>query len=218
METKIESLGICGIVPEDWEEGKEYRRNVLTTDYETWITYISRKAVPKGIPLGDSEYWKPICRLRTDIAAEFNQVRSDVEALKENVDSLIVDKDKLYSYIDEINKELNVLIDAVRQLTVLQFDFEFYLGFTDDYEEIINDDHKIKVEGTTVGQFTVVNDNHERNVHLVLVIDKIFGNLINRISFGGMTVPTVRTETDEYIIFTSVNLYDAGVYVVDINR
>ena len=58
MKLQIDELGFV----EDWNINRSYRKLTITTDYNTWITYISRKTVPAGIPLTDNEYWKPILK------------------------------------------------------------------------------------------------------------------------------------------------------------
>ena len=62
MKLQIDELGFVGINVEDWDINRSYRKPTITTDYNTWITYITRKNVPAGIPLTDNEYWKPILK------------------------------------------------------------------------------------------------------------------------------------------------------------
>ena len=62
MKLQIDELGFVGINVADWNINRSYRKLTIITDYSTWITYISRKNVPAGIPLTDNEYWKPILK------------------------------------------------------------------------------------------------------------------------------------------------------------
>lgn len=62
MKLQIDELGFVGINVADWNINRFYRKLTITTDYNTWITYISRKNVPAGIPLTNNEYWKPILK------------------------------------------------------------------------------------------------------------------------------------------------------------
>lgn len=62
MKLQIDELGFVGLNVEDWDINRSYRKPTITTDYNTWITYITRKNVPAGIPLTDNEYWKPILK------------------------------------------------------------------------------------------------------------------------------------------------------------
>ena len=78
MKLQIDDLGFVSINVEDWDINLPFPRLTLTTDYSTWITYISRKAVPAGTPITDIKYWKPIGRIKNDIIFDYDKFKQDV--------------------------------------------------------------------------------------------------------------------------------------------
>ena len=80
MKLQIDDLGFVSINVEDWDINRQFPRLTLTTDYSTWITYISRKAVPAGTPITDIKYWKPIGRLHKDIVFDYDKFKQEVIA------------------------------------------------------------------------------------------------------------------------------------------
>ena len=78
MKLQIDDLGFVSINVEDWDINLSFPRLTLTTDYSTWITYISRKAVPAGTPITDIKYWKPIGRLRNDIVFDYDKFKQEI--------------------------------------------------------------------------------------------------------------------------------------------
>ena len=78
MKLPIDDLGFVSINVEDWDINIPFPRLTLTTDYSTWITYISRKAVPAGTPITDIKYWKPIGRLYKDIVFDYDKFKQEV--------------------------------------------------------------------------------------------------------------------------------------------
>lgn len=80
MKLQIDDLGFVSINVEDWDINNPFPRLTLTTDYSTWITYISRKAVPAGTPITDIKYWKPIGRLHKDIVFDYDKFKQEVIA------------------------------------------------------------------------------------------------------------------------------------------
>lgn len=85
MRNQIDDLGNVGIIIEDWDVQLPFKKNTLTTDYSTWITYISRRNVPANTPITNIRYWKPIARLNKDLVIDYqnfkNKVNSQVQAL-----------------------------------------------------------------------------------------------------------------------------------------
>lgn len=80
MKLPIDDLGFVSINVEDWNINLPFPKLTLTTDYSTWITYISRKAVPAGTPITDIKYWKPIGRLYKDIVFDYDKFKQEVIA------------------------------------------------------------------------------------------------------------------------------------------
>ena len=78
MKLQIDDLGFVSINVEDWDINLSFPRLTLTTDYSTWITYISRKAVPAGTPITDIKYWKPIGRIHNDIVFDYDKFKKEV--------------------------------------------------------------------------------------------------------------------------------------------
>lgn len=78
MKLQIDDLGFVSINVEDWDINLSFPRLTLTTDYSTWITYISRKAVPAGTPITDIKYWKPISRIKNDIVFDYDKFKQDI--------------------------------------------------------------------------------------------------------------------------------------------
>ncbi len=80
MKLQLDELGHVTINVEDWDINLPFPRLTLTTDYSTWITYISRKAVPAGTPITDIKYWKPIGRIHNDIVFDYDKFKQEVIA------------------------------------------------------------------------------------------------------------------------------------------
>ena len=78
MKLQIDDLGFVSINVEDWDINRPFPRLTLTTDYSTWITYISRKAVPARTPITDIKYWKPIGRLHKDVVFDYDKFNSQI--------------------------------------------------------------------------------------------------------------------------------------------
>lgn len=89
MKLQIDGLGHVTIGVEDWDINLPFPRLTLTTDYSTWITYISRKAVPIGTPITDITYWKPIGRLHNDIVFDYQSFKDKINDDIANYASLI---------------------------------------------------------------------------------------------------------------------------------
>ena len=89
MQLNIDDLGVVGIIVEDWDITKEFKPKTLTTDYSSWITYISRKHVPANTPITDVEYWKPIARLQNDLSFDYNVFKEELTKKMYNLTLLV---------------------------------------------------------------------------------------------------------------------------------
>lgn len=89
MKLQIDDLGHVTIGVEDWDINLPFPRLTLTTDYSTWITYISRKAVPAGTPITDINYWKPIGRLKNDLVFDYQEFKDEIREDIHNYSNVI---------------------------------------------------------------------------------------------------------------------------------
>lgn len=86
MKLDIDDLGVCGVIVDDWDITKEFKPKTITTDYSSWIAYISRKAVPANTPITDTTYWKPLTRLQSQLAFNYETFKSYVESRLKTMD------------------------------------------------------------------------------------------------------------------------------------
>lgn len=112
MKLDIDDLGVVGIVVDDWDITKEFKPKTVTTDYSSWICYISRRAVPSNVPITDNYYWKPIGRLRADLAFDYNRFKENIESL---VYSFIHTSESGVAFANEFgdNRDIGVNQDAL---------------------------------------------------------------------------------------------------------
>lgn len=80
MKLEIDDLGVCGVVVDDWSIEKSFKPKTITTDYNSWICYISRRAVPANTPITDTYYWKPLTRLQAQLAFNYETFKAYVES------------------------------------------------------------------------------------------------------------------------------------------
>lgn len=89
MKQNIDDLGVCGIVVADWDITEEFKPKTITTDYSSWICYISRRPVPANTPITDTYYWKPLMRLQTELAFDYNEFKEEMTKKFDNLRLLV---------------------------------------------------------------------------------------------------------------------------------
>lgn len=197
MEKQIDVLGNVSINIADWDINEEFKARTITSDYSTWTAYISRKNVPAGTPITDTEYWKPICRLNREIASDYNTF-----------------KELLISQINELQSEIVNIISSIDQGTSVITPHVFYLGFSDSPSKIVDNAHKITGYGIPKGRYELTSNGNDK---LYIIIDKSFDYFIQKIELGGIDVPIEKRLIDNYSIFESKNNYIENTYIIDIN-
>ena len=86
MKLEIDDLGVCGVTVDDWAIEKSFKPKTITTDYSSWICYISRRAVPANTPITDTYYWKPLTRLQSQLAFNYETFKAYVESRLKTMD------------------------------------------------------------------------------------------------------------------------------------
>lgn len=78
MKTEKEELGKVSLTCNgQWSGDKFYDRLCIVHD-GFYASYISRKAVPKGIALSEEEYWQPIAKLREDVVIDHETFKKEI--------------------------------------------------------------------------------------------------------------------------------------------
>lgn len=101
MKTVVEYLGKVSITVEegDWSIDKAYDRLTLVTSEDKG--YISRTAVPKGVELSDTKYWKFL------FVSE--NVKEDVERIKQQITAIFAYLENLDGALEDIQIDVNAL-------------------------------------------------------------------------------------------------------------
>lgn len=120
MKTIIKHLGKVSITPEgDYNPDKDYDRLCLVLDKTNYISYISKKPVPKGVPLSDSNYWMMFTILKEEILLDYNKF---IELYGDKLAELdVITKNAFYfPKLDVVNMHLivNQLTTTDRTFTI----------------------------------------------------------------------------------------------------
>ena len=86
MKQNKDDLGVCGIIVDDWAIEKSFKPKTITTDYSSWIAYISRRPVPANTPITNTYYWKPLTRLQSQLAFNYETFKAYVESRLKTMD------------------------------------------------------------------------------------------------------------------------------------
>ena len=105
----IDDLGVVGIVVADWDFEKSFKPKTITTDYSTWICYISRRPVPAKTPITDNNYWKPLFSLDREIAYDY-------ESFKDYTPEYFIGEDGCDIHITANTVETNGIFEQIRFL------------------------------------------------------------------------------------------------------
>ena len=159
MKLNIDDLGVVGIIVDDWDINKEFKPKTITTDYSSWICYISRRPVPSNVPITDTYYWKPIGRLRSDLAFDYNRFKENIESL---VYSFIHTSESGVAFANEFGDNKDIGVNQFRLAKAFdkiwnkleEITGEHYRGFvlniTPPYY-IGEDSFPISIEANTLG-------------------------------------------------------------------
>lgn len=116
MKPQIENLGKVSVTVEKeyWSKNNQYDRLTIVHDTTTIASYISRKDVPAGINIDDTEYWIPLGRV-SDYLKEFvDDEKVTLSNLAESVSKALEDNrefhDDAYNDIQSLMTSFNETI------------------------------------------------------------------------------------------------------------
>ena len=100
------------IVPADpiiWDEGTSYEYLTLVASTDFGQGYVSKRDVPAGTPLTNTDYWIPVASYN----AQLSQIQADLQTVKGDVDTAQDGVDQNKASIAEVNGKLDTSIDEV---------------------------------------------------------------------------------------------------------
>lgn len=200
MKLQIDDLGNVGIIVEDWNIGRSYKPRTLTTDYSTWITYISRKAVPAGIELTNIGYWKPIARLSKDLAFDYQKFKESVNNEVSNLASTIV---SFGNRIDDLYNQMQSFLETASGGTAISKNY----GNSD----LVGVSQRT-LTTTINGLYKLIGDAIGVDINNVIIT-------VNPTSFiGNEAAPVNISAVCSYGLFDYVKVYFDGELVIEKNN
>lgn len=91
---------------------------------------------------------------------------------------------------------------------------DFFIGSGDTYEDVYNPIYSIPYDGDPTGSYTVEVSEGQR---IIIILPTADVSKIEQIEMNDFNIPMTTTVFDIYTAYTSVNVYQAGTYRIDIN-
>lgn len=120
MKTVVEYLGKVSITveEEEWSIDKAYDRLTIISSENS--IYISKTAVPKGIELTNTKYWKFLIKSE-NVEEDIKQIRRELSVIEEDVRTLDGKVDELeLSLRHDINEILLQIVNLLKDVTALK--------------------------------------------------------------------------------------------------
>ena len=114
MKNQIEFLGKAGIIVKDWDVNEEYPYKTFTTDYSTWISYISRKPVPAGTPITDINYWKPVLKPTEEMRLWLQDIANKIDSFLESIGGTAISTQ--FGNSDVVGVSQRVITEAINRI------------------------------------------------------------------------------------------------------
>lgn len=110
--------------------------------------------------------------------------------------------------------------EYVKEETIYKYP-PFFMGSGQVYTDILTEDCLKELDGTIEGEYDVEVKHNEDYIFIIIPISQIEyfrrANLDFAIDMNGFEIPMESTETDQYVIYQSLNTYNAGTYNIDID-
>ena len=90
----------------------------------------------------------------------------------------------------------------------------FFIGAGASYEEIYAPEYSRPYNGDPTGAYQV---QVEEGQHIIIILPTADVSKIEQIEMNDFNIPMETTTFDIYTAFTSINVYQAGTYQIDIN-
>lgn len=91
---------------------------------------------------------------------------------------------------------------------------DFYIGAGDTFEDVYNVEHARDYDGNPQGQYDVTVVEGQR---IFIIIPTTEASKIEQIEMNDFNIPMTTSIYEDYTVYSSVNVYQEGNYVIDIN-
>lgn len=161
-----------------------------------------------------------------NITADSTDSISDFDTIKIYVDDVLVaESHDTATFITSHTISQTAVVKAVgvilgRTITkqaVAVNEAPFFIGSGNVYTDIMNEDCRRTIDGTIEGDYDVTVGNDGDKLFVIIPIST--RSMFRRADMNGYEIPFMDSPvvTDEYVVYESVNQYQAGTYNVDID-
>ena len=161
-----------------------------------------------------------------DITADCSGSISDFDSIKIYVDNVVVAES---SDLEVLNTQVTVsksskvkavgviLGKTITKNSTITKEVPFFMGSGSVYTDVINEDDRKVLDGTLEGEYDVTVKNNGEHLFVIIPISRTEEFRRCKMDMNGFEIPFETTETSDYIICKSLNVYTAGTYNIDID-
>lgn len=161
-----------------------------------------------------------------DITADCSGSISDFDSIKIYVDNVVVAES---SDLEVLNTQVTVSKSAtvkavgvilgktITKNSTITKEVPFFMGSGSVYTDVINEDDRKVLDGTLEGEYDVTVKNNGEHLFVIIPISRKEEFRRCKMDMNGFEIPFEATETSDYIICKSLNVYTAGTYNIDID-
>ena len=91
---------------------------------------------------------------------------------------------------------------------------DFFVGAGQGYEDVYNTRWARPYDGSPQGQYSIAVTQGQR---IIVIIPTSEASKIEQIEMNDFNIPMDVSTYGNYTIYTSINTYNAGTYIIDIN-
>ncbi len=158
------------------------------------------------------------------ITADATSSISDFDSIKIYADDELIAESSdinLFTVTHVVNESVRITAEGViLGKTIIKTadmvkDTPFFLGAGNVYTDVINETCRRVMHETLEGNYDVTVNNDGEHIYIVVPISK--KDEFRRADMNGFEVPVTTTILEEYVVYESVNTYNAGTYNIDID-
>ncbi len=145
---------------------------------------------------------------------DFVKVYFDGEKVLEETSIKTFSKDLTIGKTTTIKVEAQVLGKLYTYEKTVTMASDFFIGAGATYEDVYNPQYTRPYDGNPIGQYTIEVVEGQR---IIIILPTADVSKIEQIEMNDFNIPMDTTTFGIYTVYTSLNTYQAGTYIIDIN-